>query len=66
MTTKLIVGKTYRIDHSRKGMFYGQITMLANEWATVFVPPTKASPGKGENMTVKLALAKFTEMKATA
>lgn len=71
MTAQPTIGKTYHIDHRRKGKFMGIVTHADDEWATVLITSGKARAmldynerETGETVTVRLSLATFTELEA--
>ncbi len=71
MSTNLEVGKTYRINHSRKGVFNGRLISLDDTWAVVVITDGKAGAMleyneryEGETVNVRRSLASFTELEA--
>lgn len=69
MTNELIVGKTYKITHSRKGVFCGTVNSVNDEWANVTVTSGKAKAmlhynecGPGEKLTVRRSFCTFTPL----
>lgn len=63
------IGKTYKIDHSRKGKFTGRVLRMCSTWATVLVVDGHAAAmcqhneaEPGEELTIRQAHATFTEI----
>ncbi len=62
------VGKTYLVNHSRKGTFTARMTRVDDTWATGVITGGHAGAmldyndrDKGEEVTMRLTLCKFTE-----
>lgn len=71
MKATLEVGKTYLINHSRKGKFCGTVTSINDEWADVTVTSGKAKAmlsynecGPGEALTIRRSFCTFTPLDA--
>ena len=67
------VGKTYRINHSRKGIFAGRIISAGDDWVSVEIVSGQAGAmlpeniaHTGEEITVRLSFATFTELETTS
>lgn len=63
------IGKTYAVDHSRKGKFQMRVTDIRNEWVDGVVTAGKAGAmlrynevPAGEEITIRAEFAKFTEV----
>lgn len=61
-------GKTYRVNHSRKGTFVGRLIATSGEWVTLEITNGKAKAMKGRNereageeVTVRRSFCSFTE-----
>ena len=72
MTTELTIGKTYRVNSSRKGTFIGIVTQCDDTWATVLITRGKASAmldynerEQGETVTVRRSFCTFSDLDAT-
>lgn len=68
MSDKITAGKTYKIIHSRKGIFTGRIINVDATWATVLITNGKANAllqenesEEGEQITVRRSFCVFTE-----
>lgn len=69
MSTGLTIGKTYKVNSSRKGVFVGIVTQCSDEWATVLITRGKAEAmldynerEQGEEVTVRRSFCTFTEL----
>ncbi len=69
----LDIGKTYKVNSSRKGVFTGIVTQRCDTWATILVTHGKAKAmldynerGQGEEVTVRRSFCTFTEVKGSA
>lgn len=65
------VGKTYTIDHTRKGRFTGIVTGIRDEWVTIQITAGRARAlvpmnerSEGDHLTVRAAFCTFTEVQA--
>lgn len=65
------IGKTYKVNSSRKGRFTGVITSVDDVWATVLITSGKAKAlldynerDKGEEVTVRRSFCTFTPVEA--
>lgn len=63
------VGKTYKVNHSRKGKFTMKVTYVDEEWATGVITDGHAKGRMhynyvmtGESVTVRRSLAEFEEV----
>jgi hypothetical protein len=61
------VGKTYIVNHSRKGRFTAKVHAINGEWADLEIVAGRADAmlpenraGKGEGITVRLSFCTFT------
>lgn len=68
MIEDIQVGKTYKINSSRKGTFTARLTMVDDTWATGVIVSGKASAmlpynerEEGEEVTVRRSFCRFTE-----
>lgn len=68
MIDKITVGKTYKIIHSRKGIFTGRIIKVDHTWAIVLITNGKAKAmlpeneaEQGEQITIRRSFCVFTE-----
>ena len=71
MSNVLEVGKTYTVNHSRKGAFTGRLLGFDDTWATVLITDGKAKAmldynerEEGEEVTVRKSFCNFTEVGA--
>lgn len=67
------VGKTYRINHIRKGIFAGRVISSGDDWVTVEIVSGQAGAmlpenvvDTGEEITVRLSFATFIELETTS
>ena len=67
------IGKTYLVNSQRKGTFVARITRVDSTWATGIITAGHAGAmldynerGKGEEVTVRRSLCKFTEQGSNA
>ncbi len=65
----LKVGKSYKVNHSRKGKFILKVTHLTDTWATGVVAAGKAEANlphnereQGESVTLRIAFCKFEDI----
>lgn len=65
----LKIGKEYRVNHDRKGTFFGRLKELDETWATLDIVRGKAEAvmayneaGVGEEVKVRLAFCRFAEL----
>lgn len=70
-TTDIQAGKTYHINHSRKGKFTGTVTKFDDTWADVLIVMGRAKAmlayneaNEGETVTVRRSFCTFTEVDA--
>lgn len=68
MKTILEVGKTYKVNSSRKGVFTGQLLGFDDTWASLLITGGKANAildynvrSEGEEVTVRRSFCTFTE-----
>lgn len=73
MSAELEVGKTYKINSSRKGTFVAKLTRLDDTWATAVIVTGKATAmmeynerEKGEEVTVRRSFCSFTPVEGGA
>lgn len=73
MTTDLTIGKSYKVDSRRKGVFKGVVTHCDETWATVLITHGKAEAmldynerEQGESVTVRRAFCTFIELEGGA
>ena len=69
MNTTIEVGKTYRINSTRKGLFTGIVTRHDETWADVLITAGKAKAmldynerEQGETVTVRRSFCTFEEV----
>lgn len=72
MSAELTIGKTYKVNSSRKGVFVGIVTQCNETWADVLITGGKASAmldynerEQGETVTVRRSFCTFTELVGT-
>lgn len=65
------IGKTYKVNSSRKGKFIGIVTSSSEEWATILITKGKAKAmldynerEQGEEVTVRRSFCTFTPVEA--
>lgn len=65
------VGKTYRVNHQRKGTFVAEVKAFDSEWATLEIVSGEAAAKleynaryAGEELTVRRSFCTFTEQPA--
>jgi len=68
-TQEIQVGKTYRVNSSRKGTFTGKVTAINGEFADILITSGRAGAmmeynerEEGEQVTVRMSLCIFTPM----
>lgn len=73
MSASITVGKAYKVNSSRKGVFTGIVTQCCDTWATVLITNGKAKAildynerEQGEEVTVRRSFCTFTEMEGGA
>ncbi len=71
MSPTLQVGKTYRVNSSRKGVFVGRMLGFDDTWASILITEGKAKAmleynerNEGEEVTVRRSFCTFTELEA--
>lgn len=69
MNADLTIGKTYKVNSSRKGVFTGVVTQFCDTWATLLITQGKAKAmldynerEQGETVTVRRSFCTFTEV----
>jgi hypothetical protein len=69
MNTELEVGQTYKVNHSRKGIFTIRLDHFDQEWVTGYIVDGKAGAmleyneiGAGEPITFRKTFATFTKI----
>lgn len=72
-SAELTIGKTYKVNSSRKGVFTGILTKCCDTWATLLITHGKAKAmleynesEQGEEVIVRRAFCTFTEVKGDA
>lgn len=63
------IGKTYKVDHSRKGRFTARVLNAGETWATLEIVEGQAvamlasnGAGKGEELQIRISHATFVEL----
>jgi len=73
VTAELSIGKTYKVNSSRKGVFNGIVTQCDDTWATLLITHGRARAildynerEQGESVTVRRSFCTFIELEGGA